>query len=399
MRGHRRVLVLGAVALAGGALLAALTVSMATGRTARHTAVFARTSRLVARSGGVGQGLTLSGRALVRTHAGVRHALGTLGGGDEVIAPLTGSLTPLAVGTPDGSYVVYSAWRQLARLEPDMRGQGLSTGDAVGIPSVRLFDTRSGKDTLLATGAAAPAVSTSGALAYLAGETGVVRQNVDYTGRIVVADSVNAKPRVWTSRADRYLPYAWAGSTLLVYRGVPESEGADLYALTGPDNSRLLAPNAYVIAISPDGTQVLASVGTRMLERIRVVDGSVEDSLALDGGVSGATALMYGGSWRGDRVVANSDRGLVVVNVRGGLHVEAQFATPFPHGVAEPAFTDDTHVEGWADLPNPQTSPASVDEPAYANALVACDLATASCTVGSASPARKWTRWITNPSR
>lgn len=398
MRRHPRALALGAVALTTGAVLAAITVSMATGRTARHTAVFARASRLAASNGGVGPGLSLDGSTLVRTRAGVRLALGNLGGGEEVIAPLTGSLTPLAVSTPDGAYVVYSAWRQLARIRTDERGQGLSTGDAVGVPSIRLFDMRTGKDALLATGAAAPAVSTTGALAYLAGDTSVVRQNVDYTGRIVVADSVNAKPRVWTSHAERYLPYAWAGSTLLAYRNVPESEGTDLYALTGPDSSRLLATGAYVVAISPDGTEVLTSVGTRMLERIRVSDGAVEDSVPLDAS-SGPHALMYGGSWRGDRIVANSDRGLVVVNVRGGLHVESQFATPFPHGIAEPVFTDDTHVEGWADLPNQDTTATSTDEAAYANALVECDLATASCTVGSPSPARKWTRWITNPSR
>ena len=65
-------------------------------------------------------------------------------------------------------------------------------------------------------------------------------------------------------------------------------------------------------------------------------------------------ALMYAGSWRGDRIVANSDGGLVVLNVRGGLHVETVFATPaFPHGIAEPVFTDDTHVEGWADVAKP----------------------------------------------
>src|SRR5215471_6682732 len=134
MRGHRRALALGAVALAAGAVLAALTVSMATGRTARHTAIFARASRLAASHGGVGPGLSFDGRALVRMHAGVRSGLGTLGGGDEVLAPLTGSLTPLAVDTPDHEYVVYSAWRQLARIRPGARGQGLSTGDAVGVP-------------------------------------------------------------------------------------------------------------------------------------------------------------------------------------------------------------------------------------------------------------------------
>jgi hypothetical protein len=400
-REHRRALTLGALALGAAAAMAAVTVSIATGRTARSTPVFARASSLVASRGAVEPGLSLNGSTLAQTRAGTKRTLGTVGGGDEVIAPLTGSLTPVGVTTPDGASVVYSSWRQLARIKPDARGQGLSAGDPVGVPSVRLFNVRTGKDSLLAVGAASPAVSSTGAVAYLAGDSSVVRQNVEYTGRIVVADSPNAKPRVWTSRAGRYLPYAWAGTTLLAYRGIPDSEGADIYAFTGPDASSLLAPNAYAIAVSPDGAEVLASVGTRMLERIRVSDGAVQDSLALDGlGSPGLHALMYSGSWRGDRIVANSDQGLVVLNVRGGLHVESQFATPsFPHGVAEPAFVDDTHVQGWADLPEPSSTADGVGEPAYDNALVDCDLATSRCTIGAANPARNWTRWITNPSR
>src|SRR4051812_43213999 len=377
-REHRRALTLGALALGAAAALAADTVSIATGHTARSTAVFARSSSLAASRGAVGPGLALDGSTVAQMRAGTKRTLGTVGGGEEVIAPLTGSLTPVGVTTPDGASVVYSSWRQLTRIKPDARGQGLSTGDPVGVPSVRLFDVRSGKDTLLVIGAASPAVSTTGAVAYLAGDGTVVRQNIEYTGRIVVADSPSAKPRVWTSRAGRYLPYAWAGTTLLAYRGVPDSEGADLYAFTGPDASSLLAPNAYVVAVSPDGREVLASVGTRMLERIRVSDGAVQDSLALDnGGSSLPQALMYSGSWRGDRIVATSEQGLVVLNVRGGLHFESQFATPsFPHGIAEPVFTDDTNIEGWADLPEPTRTAAGVGEPAYENALVDCDLAT-----------------------
>jgi len=401
LREHRRAVTFGALALGAGVAVAAATVSIATGHTARSTPVFARSSRLAASRGTVGPGLSLDGTTLALMRAGTRRSLGTLGSGDEVIAALTGSLTPVGVATPDGASVVYSSWRQIGRIKPDARGQGLSTGDPVGISSVRLFDLRSGKDSLLATGAASPAVSSTGAIAYLAGESTVVRQNVEYTGRIVVADSPDAEPRVWTSRPGRFLPYAWAGSTLLAYRGVPDSEGADLYAFTGPDESRLLAPNAYVIAVAPDGGELLAAVGTRMLERIRVSDGAVQDSLALDNlGSPGLHAVMYSGSWRGDRVVANSDRGLVVLSVRGGLHVESQFATPsLPHGVNEPAFTDDTHIQGWADLPDPAQTAAGVGEPAYDNALVGCDLATGQCTVGPANPARKWTRWLTNPSR
>ena len=400
-RRYLRVAALVALALGAAATVAAVTVSIATGRSAGSSPVFARASSLASSRGEVGPGLSLDGAAVVQTRAGTNRQLGKLGGGDEVIGALTGSLTPVGVTTPDGAYVVYSSWRQLTPIKPDARGQGLSTGDPVGIPSVRLFDVRSGKDSLLATGAASPAVSSTGALAYLAGESTVVRQNVEYTGRIVVADSPNAKPRVWTSRPARYLPYAWSGSTLLAYRGVPDSEGSDLYGFTGPDTSRLLAANAYVVAVSPDGTEVLASVGTRMLERIRVSDGAVQDSLALDTmGSPGLHAVMYSGSWRGDRVAANSDQGLVVLNVRGGIHVESQFATPsLPHGINEPAFTDDTHIQGWADLPDPTPTASDVGEPAYDNALVACDLATGRCTIGAANPARSWARWITNPSR
>ena len=402
MRAHRRALAIGAVVLALGATLVTGVVTMATGRSGRESAVFARTAKLTVARGAVGRGLTLDGTSLVTRHASSKQPLATLGGGDEIIAPLTGSLTPVATASSDRSFVVYSSWRQLARIQPDATGQGLETGQPVGVPSIRLFDLQRGKDTLLANGAASPAVSTSGAIAFLAGDSMTVRQNVDYVGRIVVADSPTSKPLVWTSMPARYLPYAWAGRFLLVHRGVQDSEGADLYAYAAPDEGRLLAPDAYAIAVSPDGTKVLAAAGVRTLEVIRVADAAIEDTLSLDtaSGPSAPQALMYGGSWRGDRVVANSDRGLVVLNTRGGLHVESVFATPgFPHGIAEPVFTDDTSVEGWADVGKPRGTPGGTGEPAYDNALVDCDLVTQSCVVDQANPARKWTRWVTNPSR
>src|SRR3954469_25721175 len=200
-REHRRALTFGALALGAAAVVAAVTVSIATGHPARSTAVFARASSLAASRGAVGPGLSLDGATLAQTRAGTKRTLGMVGGGDEVIAPLTGSLTPVGVTTPDGASVVYSSWRQLARIKPDARGQGLSTGDPVGVPSVRLFDVRSGKDSLLAMGAASPAVSSTAAVAFLAGGGPVVPQNIESTGRIVVAASPTAKPRVWTSRA------------------------------------------------------------------------------------------------------------------------------------------------------------------------------------------------------
>jgi len=402
MRAHRRALALGAVVLGLGAALATGVAAIATGRSGREPVVFARVAKLTVSRGAVGNGLALDGTSLVAHHGSGKRPLASLGGGDEVIAPLTGSLTPVAAKGSDDSFVVYSSWRQLARIQPDARGQGVKAGEPVGVPSIRLFDLRRGKDTLLANGAASPAVSTSGAIAYLAGDSQTVRQNVDYVGRIVVADSPNSKPRLWTSMPARYLPYAWAGSELLVHRGVQDSEGADLYAYSGPDQAQLLAPDAFAIAVSPDGTKVLAAAGIRTLEVIRIADAAIEDTLSLDVGsvASAPHALMYGGSWQGDRIVANSDRGLVVLNTRGGLHFESVFATPgFPHGIAEPVLTDDTTVQGWADVGKPQPTPGGSGEPAYDNALVDCDLVTESCVVDNANPARKWARWVTNPSR
>ena len=401
MRAQRRAFALVAAALALMAAIAAVAVAIATGRSGSQPAVFSRTQKLAASRGAVGQGLTLDGASLVAVSASGRHTIGTLGDGDEVIAPLTGSLTPVAAVSPDGAFVVYSSWRQLAKIKPDAPGQGLVTGEPVGVPSVRLVDVRTGRDELLATGAAAPAVSTSGAIAYFAGDTPTVRDNVEYTGKVVVADSRDAKPHVWTTRPARYFPYAWAGNELLVQRGIPDSEGADLYAYSGPDESHLLAPDAFAIAVSPDGERVLAAVGIRTLEVIRVEDATVEDTLSLDSGSPDAPrALMYDGSWRGDRIVANSDRGLVVLNVHGGLHVESLLPTPgLPHGINEPVFVDDLRVHGWADVGNPVPTANGTAEPAYDNALVDCDLATGVCSIDKPNPARKWARWVTNPSR
>jgi hypothetical protein len=403
MRLHRRALAVGVLALVVGAGVAAGVVAIATGRSGHEPAVFARTAKLTASRGTVGNGLSLDGAALVASKASGKRTLGTLGGGDEVIAPLTGALVPVAARSIDGDFVVYSSWKQLARINPDARGQGLSVSQPVGLPSIRFFNLRTGKDQLLANGAASPAVSITGAIAYLAADDQVVRQNVDYVGRIVVADSRDTKPHVWTSKAARYFPYAWAGSELLVYRGVSDSEGADLYAYTGPDEAHLLAPDAFAIAVSPDGAKVLAAVGFRTLEVIRVEDAAVEDSLSLDVAQSTATpphALMYGGSWRGDRIVAKSDRGLVVLNVNGGLHIESIFATPdFAHGINEPVLVGETRVQGWADVGKGHPTQSGAGEPAYDNALVDCDLALGSCSADQQNPARQWARWVTNPSR
>ena len=96
MRAHRRVAVVGVVVLILGAALAAGVVAIATGRSGHDAVVFARTAKLTAARGVVAKGLILDGTALVSRRAAGKQTLGSMGGGDEVIAPLTGSLTPVA---------------------------------------------------------------------------------------------------------------------------------------------------------------------------------------------------------------------------------------------------------------------------------------------------------------
>src|SRR6266511_2619991 len=83
MRAHRRVVAFGAVALALGATLAAGVAAIATGRSGRDAAVFARTAKLNASRGPVARGLSLDGTALVAHRAGGKQMLGSLGGGGE----------------------------------------------------------------------------------------------------------------------------------------------------------------------------------------------------------------------------------------------------------------------------------------------------------------------------
>jgi hypothetical protein len=328
-----------------------------------------------------------------------------IGGGEEVIAAITGSLTPVAVESHDGDTIVYSSWQQLSHPEPGALGQGLKVGQPVGVPSVRIHEAN-GKDQLIERGAYSPTLSLDGRVAFVRGDSESVRQNVDYAGKIVVGQADGTSFEPWTSESARYFPYAWAGSTLIAYKALPESEAADVYAFTGPSSSHLLAPEAFVIAISPNGSRLLVTVGRRMVEVVRVADGAIEASMTLDG--SGVApydspttphALMFAGSWYGNRVVANSDLGLVVLNIHDGIRIESLLKTPgFPTGITEPTLLDNTHLIGWADLGSLPGRGAKV-EPAYDNALVECDVASQSCTVGAPSVGRIWTRWVTNPSR
>lgn len=224
----------------------------------------------------------------------------------EQVASIFGSLVPVAVRSSEGSIVAFSSLRVLVELGPDEPGRSVAQGEPVGIPSVRVLETGSRRVRLLERGAHSPALSLQGRLAFFKGDADVLRGGVPYEGHVLVGDATGTRFERWTTEPARYMPYAWAGGTLLVYRALPGSEATDLYAYTGPGEARLVAPLAFVIALSPDGTRVLVSSGRRMVQIVRIDDGAIEASLALDGdGIAAPDSdttphmLEFSGSWRG----------------------------------------------------------------------------------------------------
>ena len=166
MREHRRALTLGAVALAAEPRSQPSRSRSRPAGADVHAAIFTRASQLTStkRSSRAGpHARRHDARPVAREReARARHARRRRRG-DRAAHGLARAARRSDAGRSVRRLLVLATDR---RIKPDARGQGLSTGQPVGVPSIRLFDLRSGKDTLLANGAASPAVSTSGAIAY-----------------------------------------------------------------------------------------------------------------------------------------------------------------------------------------------------------------------------------------
>ena len=122
------------------------------------------------------------------------------------LAPLAGWLTPVAVPSSDGRYVAYNAWRELREDDPALswQDQGISPGDPLARPSIRLHDLRTGKDSAYVVGAFSLAWRGDGAIAYFKGAGHDYRAGLRYVGDVFVRDSVNAPPQRWTEKTLRH---------------------------------------------------------------------------------------------------------------------------------------------------------------------------------------------------
>jgi hypothetical protein len=318
--------------------------------------------------------------------------------GAAVSGALIGPLSPVAVASPDGRYVAYNTWQELRSVdnERSFSKQGISTGDALGTPSLRVQDG-AGHDFLLDRGAYSLAWGSDGAIAYVKGLDADFRANQLYTGQVVVQRGIHGRAVAWTTAPARYVVYAWAGNRLLFYR-LYEGETLQLLVADGPGRIRPLSDGS-AIAVSPDGTRV--AVLSRDAQNVRVLDVATGRELSwldLTTTTPQLAWLGYSGSWSGDHLVASASAGLAVFHLGpssiGLEQVLGLDQAQFPNGVQEPRFADGAgnQIVATADVP-PQGGAPGV------SFLLACDRIVRTCERGGTAPARDWLRLVDNPSR
>ena len=312
-------------------------------------------------------------------------------------APLVGGDGPVASASPHGTAVAYGTWTWTRSIDwaKAFAEQGIATGDALGMPTLRIHDTATGGDSALEPGSFGAAWRSDAALAYVVGDPAAYRANEPYLTRVFVRTAMGGSPRAWTAEPARYRVVGWAGERLVVVRGSP-GEAPDVEVLDGPGRERLLAAHAGALAISPDGGRALVSVGdpatpAAAIGLLDVATGRELASLPLAkiSDLVGGQAVRWvsaPASWVGDRVLAATDVGLVVLRVAGDrlsveqvLHVDLdRFTTG---SIYEPRFTDaDTReIVWWADVPQRFGEPRS--------AQFVCDRYALTCTRGPAVPA------------
>jgi hypothetical protein len=304
-----------------------------------------------------------------------------------VNAPFTAALVPPAVPKPgDGGVLAYQAFRR-------------------GRPVLRVHDAARDRDTVIAEGAFSIAWRRDGTLAYFKGLRSRVRDPRRFRGHLVVRDLGRGRSRRWTLTPDRYVAAAWAAGRLLAYR--LSGRSADVLVLDRPGRVRLLARDAFLIAVSPDGRRALVGGSqTTAGTTVRVVDvgtGATADSFSFRGrSVPGTreriTFVASGGSWSRDRIVGPTNLGLVVFRVRSSRIALEQVLTvdltTFQTGIQEPRLDPSgRRIVAWAELtPSPR-------QPVANAVLLTCDRIARQCGQGRPHPGLQPPRPLYNPSR
>jgi hypothetical protein len=179
---------------------------------------------------------------------------------------------------------------------------------------------------------------------------------------------------------------------------VRAGEALDVLALDGPEKRRVLASDAGLVAISPDGTSALVEhgpeTGPPRVDLVAVANGTMLASLDLTTVDPAVGVVGYAGDWQGDLVAAPSASGVAVFRVAGGrIELARTMRAAAGQNVAEPRFVEPNRVTAW-------TSSSS------GGAFVDCDRVSGRCartiplpTARGAEGFPAWRRPVYNPSR
>jgi hypothetical protein len=216
-----------------------------------------------------------------------------------LLAPFIYPSTPLVVPSADRTKVVYHSW------QGDL---GSRTRGPRGVPVLRLFDSASGRDVVLARGAHSPAWRADGVLAYARARLSHEPRGVIQIGKghLVVRRTLDGPAVRWSTIPSRWTDVVWAGRHLLARARfeTPSKWGGliasyQFHAFSGPGRSRRL-PLGALIAVSPDGRYAFGHAkpdgqGTDHLMRlIEVATGRVVAEIRQTSGP---------GAWAGDTII------------------------------------------------------------------------------------------------
>ena len=270
-----------------------------------------------------------------------------------------------------------------------------------GVPVIRLRDVETGDEQVLDRGAYSVAWRDDGALAYFKGLKDRVADPEKHLGHLLVRASAESPAEAWTTRPARYTAAAWAGESLIAHR----SRGAttDVLALEGPGVVRVLAEDAALVALSPDGAEALVTdqVTTPSVRLLRVEDGKEVAAFTFPASPGSDHVIQYvahSGSWGGEVAVAAVTEGLAVFEVgedslalQQVLHLDPE---QFPLGLMEPQLD----ASGRVILASVELAPT----PGAAvplTAMLECDRIALRCATTEPLPYFPPARAVYNPSR
>lgn len=301
----------------------------------------------------------------------------------RVHSPLAGALSPAVVLEPGGDALAYNSWGR-------------------GRPMLRVHNFETAEDAIVEEGAFSVA-SSNEALAYFVGSKARVRDVTTHRGDVVVASESGERRVSWNREPAPYVVIAWAAEDLLVYRR--RGMTTDVLAFSGARQMRVLARDAYLVAVDPAGKSVFLSETAPGGVRVRIVDiasGTTTASLDVTqrDPISGRPLqyVSYSGSWQHDLVAAAVSNGLAVFRVTDDTITLDQLIgldpDTFPTGVTEPLLTSsgDSIVASGEYIANPNAALNRM-------ALVECDRVDLRCEVGPSGPYAQPPRLVYNPSR